>query len=123
MKHLFILFAFVFLLLSQGKSQVNITVIDSSSRQPLSYATIYQFSTRFLILSNANGETELKFFAGDTVSVSYVGYTDKLIQVERSGFFEVALVKNIRTLPGVIIKPCTQWSKAIVYKPGEDSGS
>jgi hypothetical protein len=123
MRHLFILFTVVFLLFNQGKCQIKIAIIDSVSKQSIVYATIYQFSSRIVILSKKKGETELKFFGPDTVKVSYAGYYDKLIRVERSGFFEVALVKNFVTLPEVVIKQCTKWSKAITYKFENESES
>jgi len=123
MKHLISLISFLFLLFNLGKSQTNIVVLDSSSKQPLSYSTIYQFSSKSLFLCNNSGSIQLNILKQDSIRVSYAGYIDKVIKIETNKLNEIFLVRDIIILPEVLLKPCSEWSKSISYKPAADSGS
>lgn len=116
--------AFFLLLFSSGKSQIKIVVVDSVSRQPLAFATVYQFSGRSLFLCSNEGQAKLDISEAnaDTVRVSYAGYFDKIFLVNRFKDVEVRLIQNIKILPVVVLKPCADWSKNISYIPEADSG-
>ncbi len=123
MKKLIILIAFTLSLFHSGRSQVKISIVDSLSREPLSYATVYQFSGKSLFLCTNLGEIKLNIVGEDTISVSYAGYVNKIIPIGRNINVEVPLIRDIRILPDIVIKACAEWSKGFSFKPEADSGS
>lgn len=111
------------MLFSSGKSQSIITVVDSISMEALPYATVYQYSGKLLFLCTNLGETKLNIVEPDTLRISYAGYIDKVFPVKQVKNIKVALARNSRLLPEVVVKPCLKWSKTISYKPEADTGS
>ncbi len=80
-------------------------VLDSSSREPLSAASVFCQNTTLGTSSNKQGEFSLALKSGGyDLIFSYTGYTTQTIRVSDAGKLEVLMAKEDKSMGEVIIK-------------------
>ena len=107
-----VLFSFLLFQLSgqgQEKRLISGSVMDSKSREALSFATVALKKTMIGIVTNEQGKFDLYIPAGsedDTLYVSYFGYKPRLIVVNSiTGNIEIKLEASAVQLEEVVVRP------------------
>ena len=95
------LFCFSIAQLNAQTLQLHGKIIDSSTQQPVSNATVSAGNQK--VLSDADGNFSIHANSGSTLSVSFVGYGDKLLTIKDDGFINVTLSQSSSQLTDVVV--------------------
>lgn len=108
---LFVIGCFAFY---QSSSQTVIRVYSKTEGNSLPYASIANLTQNKMYSANSTGELSLDCNAGDTLSVSFVGYHTKKILAEGSGVQKIGMEAAIRILPTVNIISCARYKQVYI---------
>jgi UDP-N-acetylglucosamine transferase subunit ALG13 len=95
--------------IDRGFDDIEGTITDAESGEPLPFATIGIMSKGRGTISNANGEFGLKITReclDDSLRVSYLGYFDRHIPVRQAinNNFNIKMIREYISIPEIIIK-------------------
>ncbi|MEP6645496.1 MAG: SusC/RagA family TonB-linked outer membrane protein [Saprospiraceae bacterium] len=95
----------LFLFLSAGAQtiQLNGRIIDSTSNAPVYDALIISAITSASVTSDASGNFSIQSSEGDALTITYLGYQDKLVPVHDNHFLEIGLAPMNKQLVEVVI--------------------
>ncbi len=101
---------------SHAQFVVKGTILDSSSREPLSLASVFCQNTTIGTSSNKQGEFSLSLKSGGyDLIISYTGYQTQTIRVTENNKLEVLMIKEEKSLGEVILKSSNEvangWEK------------
>ncbi len=108
-KH-FLCFAKVMLLLLMlsplqafGQSKITGTVIDQTNGEPIIGATVKIKGTSTGVVTDIDGNYSIDVKPGQTLEISYIGYTTQSIKVTKGGRYDVNLSEETNTLEQVVV--------------------
>src|SRR5699024_3205902 len=78
-------------------------VSDDSTQEPIIGATIKVNGSMTGTTSNMSGDFVLECSVGDTLTVSYVGYQDRLVLVKGGNIYAIALKETSAELGEVVV--------------------
>jgi hypothetical protein len=92
--------------------KINIQIIDSITKSPLSYSAIINKSNKDYIDCDENGMGSMNVKLNDTLVISRIGYIDKLVKLTQiQNEIVISLIQTIDTLDNIEIKPFNEkWS-------------
>lgn len=79
------------------------TIVSEDSKTPLSGVTIRVKGTRRIVTTDANGKFSIKLNPGETLQVSYVGYTTQEVKPGDSGNVGISLKTADNTMGEVVV--------------------
>lgn len=85
------------------KVSINGTIRDAQNDELLIGANIKDLSTNQGTISDIDGRYELKIDIGTKVEVSYIGYQNKEITIDRAGTWDILLKQNASILNEVVV--------------------
>lgn len=94
-------FSFFILNINAQNVQVHGKIIDSANQQPVSNATVSAGNQH--VLSDAEGNFTINADKGKSLSVSFVGYTSKIIDVTGNDFINIILSPSSSQLTDVVV--------------------
>ncbi|MBC7872963.1 MAG: carboxypeptidase-like regulatory domain-containing protein [Ferruginibacter sp.] len=111
---LFLLCGFSFI--SKAQFVVTGSVLDSSTREPLSPASVFCQNTTLGTITNKQGEFSISLKSGGyDLIFSYTGYQTQTVRVTESNKLEILLVKEDKSMGEVVIKATNEvadgWAK------------
>jgi len=81
-------------------------ILDKQSREPVAYATIYNYTAHVGTISNISGYFSIRITSlSDSVAVSFIGYKSQRLVAGQTQPVNIYLEKNIVTLSEVVIRP------------------
>ena len=102
--------------------EINGTVTDSASGQPLMYATIYFKLKTYVQYTGEKGNFSFNkdsVPAQDTIIVGYVGYKDYTIVLKNiTDNFSIRMQPSAKQLQPVIVSTCSRYRTITANKPG-----
>jgi len=91
------------------KVHANILVIDSVSRLPLPFSSIFNKNSKEYRDCDEYGFTKIGIEANDSLTISRVGYKDKLVKIiKESNDVKIELNQKVDTLENIEIVPFTE---------------
>jgi len=112
-------FIFCLLFLTKGFSQSALrTVADSTNNRPISYATLKVLHKPIGTMANVNGEFELAFERSDTISITCIGYREKILMGRDIGL-RIYLSPAPKSLDTVVVAG-TRPLRTIILGNGKD---
>ena len=98
-------------------------VITDESGAPLPGATVVNLKTSNGVSSDFDGNFSIESSVGETITISYVGYTDQTIQIGEENSYNILLVSNNK-LDEVVVTSLgiTRDKKSLGYAVQELSG-
>lgn len=115
--------SFVFLLLGVANpvfaqiTKIRGTVVDSNTKQPLPYVNVSFKGTSVGTITSDAGDFFIETrTAGDSLSISYVGYTPLQVKIKKGAYQELRIELDPESieLAGVIVKPGESQSRRII---------
>jgi hypothetical protein len=101
----FLLLFSAFSLTSFAQFVITGTVMDSSSREPLSKASVFCQNTTLGTVTNKDGEFSLSLKSGGyDLIFSYTGYQTQTVRVTENNKLEILLIKEDKSLGEVVLK-------------------
>ena len=103
-------FAFLFLLcgfsfISHAQFVVTGTVLDSTTREPLTPASVFCQNTTLGTVTNKQGEFSISLKSGGyDLIFSYTGYQTQTVRVTENNKLEILLIKEDKSLGEVVLK-------------------
>ncbi len=110
MKQLVFLMICMVLFTTRMVAQIPVQVIDSATKQPLSFATVECLEDSWGTYTDSVGRATIPAqVLGKRTTFSYVGYTSKTLEIEKNTM-EIPLQANAKKLDDVLIAGCTSYS-------------
>jgi hypothetical protein len=91
-----------------------IRVISAADNAPLPYATVTNRTHPLVVSADATGTAHIKAAAGDSISVSYVGYKTALLLFNGDKVQAISLRRNQQVLPDIKVYSCKR-TKELTY--------
>ena len=99
----YLIFALFLLTTATGFAQVNGTVTDRASGEPLPGVSIMIKGTISGTITDFNGEYSLKANPGDSLLFSFIGYKSVSVMVGNNPVLDVAMEENLQELDEVVV--------------------
>ncbi|WP_321343118.1 TonB-dependent receptor [uncultured Draconibacterium sp.] len=99
----YLILALFLLTVTTGFAQVNGTVTDQASGEPLPGVSIMIKGTITGTVTNFNGEYTLKANPGDSLQFSFIGYKPISVKVGNNPVIDVRLEENLQELDEVVV--------------------
>jgi hypothetical protein len=101
---------------SQAQFVVTGTILDSSSREPLPFASVFCQNTTLGTYTNKQGEFSLSLKPGGyDLIISYTGYQTQTVRVSEASKLDLVMIKEDKSMSEVIIKTTNEvangWEK------------
>lgn len=105
----------------QGQS--TLFIVSKDNNQPLPYASVVNHTYHQLLFSNENGKVEHEFKAGDSISISYVGYRNQSFIFNGKEILSIKLSMQPSKLTEITLHACKKWEKqSYTNLEGDSSG-
>ncbi len=86
-----------------AQTQVTGTVTDQANGEPIIGATVKIKGTSTGVVTDIDGNYSINVAAGQTLEVSYIGYTTQSLKVSRGGRHDISLSEETNTLEQVVV--------------------
>lgn len=116
MKRILLFAALAVVAVTANAQHITGKVIDASSQQPLSGATI-SIGGKSVATTNANGTFSFDCTATVTISISFVGYESQQQQVNCNASIQVALQLSNNVMENVELTATSTQNKSLLYQP------